>query len=205
MTGTEGFARFFGGAHPLLVILASTLVGAVLLFWLGSRGWFRFYRPGHLPARLGVWAVAALLAGVTIGLDSIVRFPSDINVRFPASLYFYPAIAVVVEVVFHLLPLTVALVVLTAGPFHVDNGRAVAIAIGLTALLEPAFQVTSMIGSARYPLWAPAFLAVHLAVFNLLQLVALRRLDFLTTLGARMAYYGIWHVAWGWLRLRTLS
>jgi hypothetical protein len=148
--------------------------------------------------------VAVLLASITVLLDLRIVFPRDLNVTFPLSLLFYPAIGFVVEVVFHLLPLAVLLPVLTSRRLALESNRAMWDAMVVVSLLEPAFQVGPMLGSPHYPSWAVAFLAGHLLVFNLLQLFAFKRYDFMAMYAMRLAYYAVWHVAWGHVRLRVL-
>jgi hypothetical protein len=45
---------------------------------------------------------------------------------------------------------------------------------------------------------------LHVAAINLAQLLLFRRHYFVSMLTLRLAYYGIWHVAWGHLRLQVL-
>jgi hypothetical protein len=198
------FQRFIGGTNPLVAFLVVNALGLVLLALLLARGWFSIHRRGHLAERLGAAGVAALLASITVLLDLKIVFPRDLNVAFPLSLLFYPAIGFLVEVVFHLLPLAVLLSLLTSRIMALGSERAVWAAIVLASLLEPAFQVAPMVASPHYPTWAAVFLAAHLLLFNLLQLFVFRRYDFLAMYTMRLAYYAVWHVAWGHVRLGVL-
>jgi hypothetical protein len=198
------FQRFIGGINPLVAFLVVNALGVALLAFLLAPGWFSIYRKGELLGRLGAAGVAALLASITVLLDLKIVFPRDLNVAFPLSLLFYPAIGFLVEVVFHLLPLAVLLAVLTSRAVALRSDRAVWAAMVIVSLLEPAFQVAPMVAPPHYPIWATVFLAGHLLLFNLLQLFVFRRYDFLTMYTMRLAYYGVWHVAWGHVRLRVL-
>jgi len=172
------FQRFIAGINPVFAFLVVNALGAA--------------------------GVAAFLASITVLLDLKIVFPRDLNVAFPLSLLFYPAIGFLVEVVFHLLPLAVILAVLTSRTVSLGSDRAVWAAIVIVSLLEPAFQVAPMVASPHYPIWAAVFLAGHLVLFNLLQLFVFRRYDFLAMYTMRLAYYAVWHVAWGHVRLRVL-
>jgi len=198
------FTRFLGPINPVIAFVVVNAGGVALLALLLARGWFAIYRQGQNAARLGAAGLAVLLAAITVLLDLKIVFPRDLNVAFPLSLPFYPAIGFLVEILFHVLPLAVLLPVLTARPVALAPARAAWIAIVIVSLLEPAFQVTPMLASGSSPLWASVFLAVHLTLFNLLQLITFKRYDFVAMYGARLAYYAVWHVAWGALRLRVL-
>ena len=198
------FQRFIAGINPVFAFLVVNALGVALLAVLLAHGWFSIHRTGQLTGRLGAAGVAAFLASITVLLDLKIVFPRDLNVAFPLSLLFYPAIGFLVEVVFHLLPLAVILAVLTSRTVSLGSDRAVWAAIVIVSLLEPAFQVAPMVASPHYPIWAAVFLAGHLVLFNLLQLFVFRRYDFLAMYTMRLAYYAVWHVAWGHVRLRVL-
>jgi hypothetical protein len=101
------YQKFLGEISPLLTISVSILLGFVCLVVLSIRGWFGV-TAGEDTKRL--WP-AAILAGfpplVAVVIDLFVRFPKDMNQVFPGSLAFYPSIGFLVEVLFHLVPITV--------------------------------------------------------------------------------------------------
>jgi len=137
-------------------------------------------------------------AAVAIGVDLTAGFPRDTNVAWPAAWLLYPAILVVAESIFHLLPLA-GLMALTGARLR---GRAIdrrALAFMLpTAALEPVAQVA--LGSAL-----PGFTAVHVYLIGLVQLSLLRRYGYLPMLWFRLCYYLLWHILWGAARLELRS
>jgi hypothetical protein len=193
---------FFGGINPLLVIAMVGVVGVVSLSLLLSRGWFEIFERRASLRGVVVSAALATLFAVAIVIADFVVFapvvPEEANVAWPQSLLFYPAIAYVVEVVFHALPLTLLLVVLGRLFKHLETDRLVWLGILLTSLLEPTFQWV------LEPSRNGGYVWVHVFAFNLAQLYVFRRYDFVSMYSLRLFYYLYWHVAWGFLRLQVL-
>lgn len=111
---------FFGKLNPLLAVLIINLLGTVLSFFLFSRGWFVVYKAGNYKGFLVAAGLAALLGLGIIMVDLKVIFPEDVNRPFPDSLFFYLVFGYVVEVIFHMLPLAL-LLVLIIGLLHLKN------------------------------------------------------------------------------------
>ena len=183
------FRPYFGKIPPLAVIGLLIPVGALCLYILYSKGWFYVFNP---PATLrGIALAAAIVALFAVEVtvfDVIAPFPQDINVPLPQSLLFYPAIAYVVEIVFHVLPLTLVLLALDRFGGRIPFEHLVWIGIVLVALLEPTYQLAFLgrpISSAGAYLWARLF------VFSLIQLALFRRFDFVTMLSFRLFYYAV--------------
>ena len=194
------FARFFGAAPIAPAALAIGIIGIATHHNLVAT------LPATLPARrllLPAAIAATLFAALTIAADVAAPFSRDINVQFPASLYFYPAMGFVAEVVFHLAPL--ALLVLGHRVlFGALPGRRVLSAIVcVVALVEPVFQLVAARGDGR-PLWADAVMAIELLAFSTFQLRLFLRGGFLPMYAMRLVYYVYWHVVWGHLRLDML-
>ena len=123
------------------------------------------------------------------------------NVPLPDALLFYPAIAVVAEFIFHAMPLAalcVAFPICVRGTHR--RGRWVAFLT--VASIEPALQVAW--GFGHSPPWANAYVGLHLLVFNWVGLMVFERKGFMAMYVLRLAYYTIWHVAWGQARLALL-
>jgi hypothetical protein len=196
------FGRFLGSWSPTLAVSCSSLLGAALMAVLVAHRWLAVGAGGHRGPLLALGAAAGFGA-IVIAADVLVPFPRDLNAPFPDSLLFYPAIAFLVEVVFHLLPLTllVALVHRVVGPER--RGSALTSCVVAVALLEPTFQAIVGAGSERVA-WAAIFVWAHVTAINLSQLVLFRRYGFVSMLTLRLAYYLVWHVAWGHYRLRLL-
>lgn len=203
LSGDAWFERYFGRLEPLLVIALAAALGAASLGFLRSRGGFDIYARGRSLEGAGVAAaLATLFAIAVILLDVRVPFPRDLNVPPPQSLLFYPAIGYVAEICFHALPLAVLLGVL-GGLTRRHPGALVWPSILLAALLEPVLQVGFGL-SARPFSWPDAYVAVHVFAFNLLQMYAFRRYDFVAMYSMRLVYYVCWHIIWGYARLQLL-
>ncbi|NNF39355.1 MAG: hypothetical protein HKN71_11860 [Gemmatimonadetes bacterium] len=193
------YVFLFGGLDPLLTTAAAALLGALALRQLARLEWFRAgATSGHGVLMAAV--VGAALTVPVIVVDLLGGFPAEMNVRFPASLLFYPSIAVVAESAFHLVPL--ALVATAWSWTKLDRSRARLLAIAIAALIEPALQV--FWGSAQSPSWANAYVGLHLLVFNVIALEIFRRSGFVALYGFRVGYYLVWHVTWGYFRLPLL-
>jgi hypothetical protein len=137
-----------------------------------------------------------LFTAAAIVADLVFRFDADTNVAMPDALRFYPAIAVFVELVLHVVP--IAVLVAAFGPpsaLDVTFWR-IAIPVALIESLVQAAYATSL-GTAT-------FSAVHLVVFGVVQVWMFWRFGFVWMLGFRLAYYALWHLAWGVARLDLL-
>lgn len=184
------FATYFG---PLPAPVAMALVAALGLVAVG-----RLAKSGWAPAAWPPAARVSRLVGIgaafalpTIILDRALPFPETINAPLPEALAFYPAIGVVAETVFHLVPF--ALLSLP-GPARLGP------AIIACALVEPAFQVA--IGGGLD--LRNGIMAAVLFAFGLVQMRALHRDGFAAAFALRIGYYLVWHIAWGAARLPLL-
>jgi hypothetical protein len=179
-------------------------VGGTCLTLLRSRGGFEVYS----PVRDSFWPVAftlipTLLVVPAIAADVILGFPRQINVLAPDAFLFYPAIGYVAEVAFHLLPLTLFLLILTTTSKTPASRRLLWTGLLFTACAEPLFQVAFSLG--RDPRTAlQGFIGVHLLVYSVVAVWIFRRYDFVTMYLFRLVYYAWWHIAWGTLRLHLL-
>ena len=136
------FAWFFGDLHPALIVLVAGAIGAVCLAGLRRLGGFEILRRGSTMRGMAVGAGLASVLGVAIVIaDIIFRYPEDINAPMPQALAFYPSIGLVAEIVFHILPLTIALLLLQPFRDRLGTPRTTWIAIVLVAVAEPTFQV----------------------------------------------------------------
>jgi hypothetical protein len=194
------FAPYFGGANPVAMTMLVVVLGAVSLGVLHSRDWFRISNPDRRRGGLR-WAVAlaSLFALSAVTADLLGAFPPDINVPLPRALLFYPLMGLAAEVAFHLIPLTLLLMVGTGFGAKARPKLVLWTCLVLVASVEAVFQVAlSPEGSAP---WAHWFVAGHLFAFGLAQMWIFRSYDFLTMYALRLVYYGYWHLAWGWIRL----
>ncbi len=198
------FQRFFGSVSPIGIILAAICVG-------GLSAWYLSAGAGILVLAPGVWArgllfsaiCASLFALPTIFVDVIAPFPEGLNVGLPSALFYYPVMGFVVEVLFHLLPLSVFLFLATCLTIGVEGSHRFWICALMVAALEPAFQVWVGVTAQGWS-WKSVYLGVHLFLFGVVQMFILRRFGFMHMFLFRMVYYLHWHILWGTLRLSLL-
>ena len=197
------FQPFFGRINPLLAILVIVLLGTILSTSLLSRGWFIIYKAGEFKGLLVAACLAGLLGLGIILVDLIAVFPADVNRPFPDSLFFYPIFGFVVEVIFHMLPLALLLFLMTSIFKGIDFDKAALLCILIVAFLEPIFQ--TILGFSRpYPSWVTVYVFMNIFLINLLQLLIFKRYDFVSMYSFRLVYYLIWHIVWGYVRLKLL-
>ncbi len=191
------FENLFGATTPIAVMVAVAFVGVAGMGYLQGSSDFAASGPGAASGAAVVvaWSVP-LLAAAAIAADLVLRFDEDMNVKMPDALRFYPVIAVFVEIMLHLVPLAV-LVSILGMPTGLDSTFwRVAIPV---ALIEAAIQVVyaTSVGTA-------IFSGVHLVVFGVVQVWMFWRYGFIWMLTFRLAYYALWHIAWGVARLHLL-
>lgn len=198
------FQRFLGNLNPLFVFFFIIFWGVILLSFLLSRGWFAIYKRENLAGLFSYSGLGAPFVIISILVDLKVGFPADMNILFPKSLLFYPAIGFLVEILFHVLPLTILLILMTTIFKNARCSSIFWICILIVALLEPSFQAILMASSNHFPLWAVTIVWLNIFLFNLSQLLIFRRYDFISMYSFRLVYYMVWHIVWGYLRLRIL-
>lgn len=198
-SGSDAYGVLFGPVEPVSTTLAISLFGVLSLLVLKKYGWFSPGGGGRRGLRVAILLGAGLTIPVLI-LDGLGGFPADINVPAPQSLLFYPSIAAVAELTFHAVPL--ALVALISSLAPVQPTRMRLFGMVTASAIEPTLQV--LWGSTRSPVWANAYVGVHVYVFNLVGVYIFRRYGFLTMYVFRLAYYLVWHVTWGHVRLAVL-
>ena len=197
------FQRFIGGINPLIAAFFIVLLGVISLSFLLSKGWFTIYKKENLKGLFRRSILAVLFALITIlVIDLNVPFPADMNILFPESLLFYPAIGFFVEILFHVLPLSIILISLTSIFKNISHEKIIWFCILIVSLLEPVYQTIPMFSSS--PLWAAVIVLLNLFLFNLSQLFIFKRYDFISMYSFRLAYYLIWHIVWGYMRLKLL-
>lgn len=198
------FQRFLGRINPLTAFLFATIFGFVLLSFLLSPKWFVIYEKENLNGLLRSSSLAALFGIIMIVVDTKIVFSADMNILFPQSLLFYPATGFLVEILFHVLPLTVLLVILNSVLTNLNFETIVWIVILIVSLLEPIYQMMDMVSANRFPVWAVAFVGIHIFLINFFQLLIFRKYDFISMYSFRLVYYLFWHIGWGYVRLGVL-
>lgn len=199
----QSFKPYFGDANPLIVVAISVILGILLLQVHLSNGWFLVYKKESHKGFIISAGLAIVFGVIIIIVDLFAVFPEDINVPYPQSLLFYPAIGFIVEIVFHLLPLTVLLGFFTTVVKQRDVKKIVWPSIILVSFLEPVYQVIPGFGQ-QVSAWTDIYIGIHILLINLGQLWLFKRYDFLSMYLFRLVYYLVWHVGWGYLRLQLL-
>lgn len=198
----EYFRDFFGEKNPILVIGVTAIIGAITLWLLQSRFGFVIFRGKETLRGIAFSAaIATGFAALIVIADFIIRYPQDINVPVPQALLFYPAIAFVVEVLFHLLPLALLLLTFSVVNQLLGRERLVWAAILCVAAIEPTYQLLFV---GEIFTWGSTYTWAHIFGISLLQLYIFRRYDFVSMLAFRLIYYAYWHILWGTARLNLL-
>ncbi|MEM8968821.1 MAG: hypothetical protein AAGE93_20565 [Bacteroidota bacterium] len=203
LSDTHFFKPYFGNINPLLLILTSTLLGGVLLSVLLKRGWFVIYRKENQRGFLYTIGLALLFAATIITVDVKIVLPDNINVPYPASLLFYPPMGFFVEIIFHVLSLTLLLVILTVFSKEKSLTKVIWWCIIVVSTLEPVYQSTFSL-SGQYPPWVTVYIALHIFLINLSQLLLFKNYGFISMYSLRLTYYLSWHIIWGEMRLALL-
>lgn len=197
--GSDAYQAVLGIDYPI--------PSTVIVVGLGFAGWRVLSRRSWIPAqasgldgyRLAV-SLGLVLPIPVIIVDWLGGFGPGINVAAPDAVLFYPSVAVVAEFVFHVAPL--ALAAAMAGLFWSETRGLEIIGLAAAVTVEPVLQV--LWGAEASPLWANAYVGLHLLAFNVLGVYLLRRYGVLRVLLYRLSYYAVWHIGWGYLRLRLL-
>lgn len=204
LSDTFLFQRYIGSINPFIAFVLICFLGAILLSFFLFKGWFAIYKKQDLKGVFQSSGFAALFGVIIIIVDLIVVFPANMNVLFPESLLFYPAIGFFVEILFHVLPLSVFLIFLTSLFKNLSHKKIIWISIFMVSLLEPIYQTILMSASGQCHLWTLLFVGLHVYLFNLFQLYIFKRYDFISMYSFRLVYYMLWHIAWGYARLKLL-
>jgi uncharacterized membrane protein SirB2 len=202
LSNKSSFQRFFGRIHPLVVVSILIISGLILFSFLLSEGQFAIYKGGNYKGILAAIGLAVPFAAVMILVDRRAPFPANMNVAYPGSLFFYPAMGYVVEILFHILPFCLLYFILGYLLGESNNSRIIWGSILMVALLEPIFQ--GVFTSGQHSVWVSAYVGLHLFLINIVQLLLFRRYDFITMYAFRLSYYVLWHILWGHLRLNLL-
>ena len=196
------FRRFFGETNAVLVLLFTALAGAVALRLLQSRfNFVLFIGRGTSQGLIQSAGLATILAVAIVIADFFIRYPEDINVPIPQAILFYPSVGFIAEIVFHVLPLALLLIILNPLGSWVGRERVIWLAILVVAVLEPTFQI---LFGGEVLTWRSAFTWIHVFAIAFLQLYVFWRFDFVSMYGFRLVYYAYWHILWGTLRLDVL-
>jgi len=183
------------GSFPLLpAVLLMAVLGMVAISYLVHRDVPCAETPSAmLPLVARVAGLGALLAIPPILIDMFLPFPQSMNLPLPDALYFYPAIALVAEVQFHLFPLALLALVLprTVSPI---------LLVLPVVLIEPLFQVFFLQGFTLQTI----LVLFNVGLISACQMWLFLRYGYGAMFGLRIAFYLFWHIIWGALRLQLL-
>jgi hypothetical protein len=87
-------------------MLVSILLGSLFMARLLSSTPLKIYEEAPKTRMFYTIVIPLVLFFGIVWIDSRGVFPRYLNLEFPHSLLFYPSIAYVVEIIFHILPLS---------------------------------------------------------------------------------------------------
>jgi hypothetical protein len=208
-------ARFAPGGRPVrpdgwATHLALTVAGLGGV-WCAARTGFpaawdaripathRLLRPALLGVGFGLLAVVTEeITGATEALEAALGQP--FTVAFPGSLLVYSAGSVVWEAFFLLIPVPILLwLISNVALGGRGQGLTFRVLAALSAAAEPALQGGMLLGASGGVI-GPGIFAAYVAqayAFNLTAALAFRRYGLLAPVLLRLAYYLVWHVAYG--------
>ena len=198
------FKKFFGLLHPEMGVYLCSLLGLFAFLLLLKTTPFRILGNAPMEGILRSILLALPFGVLIILIDLLAPFPEDIAFPFPVSLLIYPAMGFVAEIIFHIIPFTFLVVVMGALFRKVRSKKILCISFLVTAFLESIYHMINLSGSVQFSNWILLLVGFHILLFSLCQLILFRRYDFFSMYTFRMAYYLIWHVAWGTFRLAIL-
>lgn len=117
----------------------------------------------------------------------------DIHIDFPFSIPMYVGGAIIVTIIYYLIPISVLVFLLSTKLLKGKAEHIVFWTIGLLIafyepLTNPGMSVIQQVGIVAIPL------SVSVLVFNLTSIVFIRRYGFIAALFLRLGHYAIWHI-----------
>ncbi len=156
----------------------------------------RFLYPALVGLGFGLLQVAVEQVTHSIQFFLAAMGLAEFNAPFPGSLLFYTGGAIIVEVIYRLLPIPLLLWLISN---VILRGRAQQPVFWVLALLTSAIEPLSQdltAWQAGVPLVTVAQFVPHYA-FNLTQAVFFRRYGFLAVILVRVGMYLVWHIGYG--------
>ncbi|MCB0635897.1 MAG: hypothetical protein KDC54_04745, partial [Lewinella sp.] len=154
------YSKILGALNPIVVFPICGLLAYFSLRYIQQFEVCFIAESLHTKDLLQAFFFSVALGSMPVIIDLWAPFPKDINVLFPASLAFYPTIGVLAEIVFHLLPVTLLLII-----FGQRILAHVWVIIVLVGVVEPLFQV--LLGrSADGPGLKDALVFVEVFIFS---------------------------------------
>jgi len=187
-----------------VVLICLTVLGLIGVWFASRTGFPETWDPGiPLRERLLLPIVAGLvLGGIALIVDHTTGWSAlaatqmrikTIQIAFPGSLFIYPGGAVIVNIIYYLVPLPLLLWLVTLATRGRYAREAFWVLGTLVALIEPLSQDLAWKG---HPGILLATFSQDFAL-NAAQVVAFRRAGFGASVALRVTFYLMWHVLWG--------
>ncbi len=197
----EVFVRFLGHVNPVMATFLCGLTCTACLGYLGRRFRLPVFRWPALKSSLVPLTGALVFGAIVIVIDLWLRLPKDLNIRFPVSMAFYPAIGFIAVVIFQIGPFTLVALFITGIKVFTQREKVLGTSIVAASLFEPLYQIFILYRSGLYDLFTLVIIGIHVWLISLFQLSVFKRSGFYHMYLFRLAYYLIWHVVWGYFRL----
>lgn len=197
------YSRFLGNFNPAFLVLALGAAAIPLYHFFDSHGFRRRKLSGRPRGFNGAVLAGACFGLLFIPVDLLFKMSPDINVLFPQSLLYYPVLGFIVDVLFHLIP--VSLLYFLEGavlPFPVKKDHRILMACLPCIFAEPVFQLGIL--TEGYSLFFKSLLFFFLTGYSICQLFLLVRRGFHFMLLFRYGHYFVWHILWGMIRLKVM-
>jgi hypothetical protein len=200
----SAFRSYVGNIAPVLAVGLAALAGCFAFGILRANEQLKIFGRENYPQGLiRADLYATLFAMPVVLADLIFRYPQNINVPLPDALLFYPTIAFIAEIAFHVLPYALLLFAAERLLRKAPSRNVLWTCVVLAAALEPAFQSAFASSEGEFSS-AEVYTVPQVFAIGIVQLYLFRRYDFFTTYVFRVVYYLHWHILWGYLRLQLL-
>lgn len=152
----------------------------------------RFVIPGLLGLAVAVPSVAIDMLTRYSTIEALQHGQPRANIDFPASALIYPGGAIVVEVIYRMLPLPLLLWLISTVLLRGRGQTWVFWALALaTSLIEPLTQDLNL-GQFGAPVMVSVFLLDF--ALNMGQAALFRKYGFLAAIAMRVVFYVVWHM-----------
>ncbi len=192
------YNTILGDINPMIFFTASSVVAYLSLIYIDKFEWHFIDRQFTINRSLYYISISMLLGLMPVLIDIWQPFPRDINVLFPDSIIFYPTIGVAAEIIFHLIPLVILILI-----FKNRLAKLSWVFIIIPAAVEPTFQIMS--GNTLDMLSLKDMLIfLEILIFSIVQMRTFMKFGFIAMYICRLGFYLTWHFVWGELRLELL-
>lgn len=189
------YSKILGDQNSIIIFITSGIAAYLSIIYINRYDLHFISNAFSKRKLLFYFSISILLGFMPVLIDTWHSFPKDINVLFPESVLFYPTIGVLAEILFHLLPATLLLVI-----FRSKIRNHPWIIIVSVAAVEPVFQVIFGIGPNGIEL-RDVLVFLEIFIFGIVQMHAFMKYGFFTMYICRIGFYLTWHFFWGTIRL----